>query len=108
LSEDLFLPELPLPIFAISSAGRSKGTGMNQQGYRLDSRRGRGGSNTNSKHPLSIPHDSRWGSDERIVPDSDAKTTSSGEELSLPMQIEDRQHSRDVDVERGASLVRKG
>jgi hypothetical protein len=77
----------------ISSAGRSKGTGMNPQGYRLD------------KHPLSIPHDTRWGSDGQIVSGSGAKTISSGEELSPPVQIEDRQQPRDVDVGKGSCEV---
>ena len=74
---------------------RSKGTGNDSanaygsKGYRLESRRRRSGSHHAAKHPLSLPGETRWGSEENIVKDTDAKTTgtssSSVEDLGLPM-----------------------
>ncbi|KAK0714757.1 hypothetical protein B0H67DRAFT_221609 [Lasiosphaeris hirsuta] len=64
-------------------------------GYRLGSHSGRKANQThNSKHPLSIPNETCWGSEENIVENSnaDAKTTgtttSSGDEspAQLPLQ----------------------
>ncbi|KAH8882507.1 hypothetical protein GQ53DRAFT_812006 [Thozetella sp. PMI_491] len=92
----------------INSMSRTKGNGSNSNpygsnGYRLDSRNrpGRSGSHTGHKHPLSLPGDTRWGSEENIVRDSDMKTTgtgSSNEEVGLPVQhpehVEEGRHRK--------------
>ncbi|KAK0617798.1 hypothetical protein B0T17DRAFT_496331 [Bombardia bombarda] len=52
-------------------------------GYRLGSHPSRKGKAGNSKHPLSIPDDTRWGSEENIVDsNTDAKTTTTEVSMS--------------------------
>ena len=73
----------------ISSSGRTKGPHGSSHGYRLESRPGRSASNAGAKHPVSVADDTRWGSEENIVPDPDSKnieTGSSSEDVSRPMQ----------------------
>ncbi|KAK3352509.1 hypothetical protein B0T25DRAFT_186916 [Lasiosphaeria hispida] len=82
---------------SLSSINGSNGATQAESthGYRLGSHPGRKINQThNSKHPLSVPNETSWGSEENIVDNvnADAKTTgtttSSGDEspASLPLQ----------------------
>ncbi|ORY71421.1 uncharacterized protein BCR38DRAFT_492574 [Pseudomassariella vexata] len=75
------------------SSSRSKGTGTDSRGYRLNSYPRRG--TAPRKHPLSIPAETTWESDSKEHIVADKVHISSGETSSLEQQTT-KSHHRDI------------
>lgn len=78
---------------SIGGESKSATNAIDSHGYRLGSNPGRDRKTNNSKHPLSIPNETCWGSEENIVGgdgNADAKTpgTSSGDEATMPLPLQ--------------------